>query len=220
MENGDLRAYLGRNCPPKTLQFSWFRQMARGLACIHDRSVIVADIASRNFLLDSDLSVKFCDFTESSVMPLHTNMETADDNGYSIQTDMGQLGAVIYEVVTGERCRFDVFKDQPPEATRATWPRRESLPNTRNLWLGSIIEKCWTKGAFQNANCLLKALEAISLGDGKSTRGHEVHEEDTQEKKQFLFPLRMGNIPMEPLIAFVITVGVITSLTAWIRRRS
>jgi serine/threonine protein kinase len=102
MPNGDLRVYLEANeKPPASLQLSWFRQMARALEQIHDRRVLAADIASRNFLLDSDLSIKFCDFTEASVLPLEECMDTADDNGYSIQTDIGQLGTVMYEVVTG-----------------------------------------------------------------------------------------------------------------------
>ncbi|KMU72895.1 hypothetical protein CISG_09856 [Coccidioides immitis RMSCC 3703] len=109
MENGDLP----RNRPPKSLQLLWLREISRTLARIYDRCVIVADIASRNFLLASDLSICFCDFTESSIMPLGTDMETVDDNGYSVQTDIGLLGAVIYEIVTGERCQFDLFKDLP-----------------------------------------------------------------------------------------------------------
>lgn len=58
----------------------------------------------------SDLSIWFCDFTMSSVLPLDTNIKAADDNGYSTQTDIGLLGAVIYEIVTGERCKFGHFK--------------------------------------------------------------------------------------------------------------
>ncbi|PGH10464.1 serine/threonine protein kinase [Polytolypa hystricis UAMH7299] len=155
MKNGDLRTYLARNgSPNKSLQLLWFREVARTLAHIHDRRVIVADIASRNFLLDSDLSIKFCDFTESTKMPLDTCMETVDDEGYSIQADIGQLGAVIYEVVVGERCGCDLFKDVPPTVGRAAWPRRENLPSTQSIWLGPVIEKCWTKGAFRNARDL------------------------------------------------------------------
>jgi serine/threonine protein kinase len=123
MENGDLRTYLTKTRPSKPLQLSWFREMARALARIHDHGIIVADIASRNFLVAGDLSIKFCDFTESSIMPPSTNMETVDDSGYSIQTDTGQLGAVIYEVVTGARCEFDLFKDLPLDASDATWPQ-------------------------------------------------------------------------------------------------
>ncbi|EEH04277.1 conserved hypothetical protein [Histoplasma capsulatum G186AR] len=56
----------------------------------------------------------------SSVLPLDTNIKAADDNGYSTQTDIGLLGAVIYEIVTGERYL-------PLEACRATWPLRTTL---------------------------------------------------------------------------------------------
>lgn len=163
MEKGDLRAYLGVNNKPSfALQISWFRQMARALEQIHDRRVLVADIASRNFLLDSDLSLKICDFTEASVLPLDADMETIDDNGFSIQTDIGQLGAVIYEVVTGgQQCQFDLFKDNPPDDGRARWPRRDSLPSTEGLWLGAIIERCWIEGGFQNAHHLSQALNAV-----------------------------------------------------------
>ncbi|KAE8355661.1 kinase-like domain-containing protein [Aspergillus coremiiformis] len=97
MENGDLRSYLSQNQPSKTLQLSWFRSMAHSLSQIHDQRIIVADIATRNFLLDADFNVNICDFTESMRMPLDTCMETADVAGFSIQTDLGQLG------VTDER---------------------------------------------------------------------------------------------------------------------
>ncbi|GFF94336.1 kinase-like protein [Aspergillus lentulus] len=159
MKNGDLRSYLLQNQPTKTMQLSWFRQMAHALCNIHDRSVIVADIACRNLLLDSTLAIKFCDFTESTIMPQDTDMETADDNGYSIQTDIGQLGKVIYEVVTGEHCTFDLHENY---VSRATWPRRESLPSTEEIWLGPIIEKCWAWSGFKDAARLAEALDAVS----------------------------------------------------------
>lgn len=45
MRNGDLGAYLENNTRPSCLrQLSWFRQMARTLAYIHERRVLVADI--------------------------------------------------------------------------------------------------------------------------------------------------------------------------------
>lgn len=161
-----MRGYLTRNKPSKALQLSWFREMARGLACIHDRCVIVADITSRNFLLDSDLSIKFCDFSESSIMPLKSDMDTTDYNWCSVQTDLEELGTVFYEVVTGQRCRFDLYEGQQRELI-VTWPRRDNLPSTENVWLGPIIEKCWTKGAFKNAHHLVEALDSISLVDQK-----------------------------------------------------
>jgi hypothetical protein len=58
--------------------------MAHALACIHDHHVIVADVATRNFLLVAYLSINFCDLAESTILPLDSNMQTADNNGYSI----------------------------------------------------------------------------------------------------------------------------------------
>lgn len=124
MENGDLRTYLTNHSKPsRAIQLAWSQQMARSLDQIHDKCVLVADIATRNFLLDSELSIKVCDFSEASILALGTAMETVDDGGFSIQTDIGQLGAVIYEVVTGERCGFDLFKYNAPDDGRAAWPR-------------------------------------------------------------------------------------------------
>jgi len=37
-------------------------------------------------------------------------METADDHGYSIYTDIGEFGAVFYRVATGKACEFNLFK--------------------------------------------------------------------------------------------------------------
>ncbi|QSS59899.1 serine/threonine protein kinase [Histoplasma capsulatum] len=105
MEKGHRRTYLDHNRP---LQRSWFREIRRGLYITVQ--LLWRDIASRNFLRASDLSIWFCDFTMSSVLPLDTNIKAAGDNGYSAQTDIGLLWAVIYEVVTGERCKFDHFK--------------------------------------------------------------------------------------------------------------
>jgi serine/threonine protein kinase len=163
MTSGNLYDYLTQQRPVKSIQLNWFQEMARTLIHIHDRRVIVADVATRNFLLAADLSVKFSDFTESSILPLCTHMQNADDAGYSIYTDIGQLGAVMYEVITGKPCDFDLFKNQPAGPATAAWPRREDLPSTQNIWLGSIIEKCWSKGAFQNARELSEALNSVTL---------------------------------------------------------
>ncbi|EXJ82420.1 serine/threonine protein kinase [Capronia epimyces CBS 606.96] len=166
MENGNLHDYLQRqrHAPPEALKLSWFRDMARHLAAIHDRRVVVADIKTRNFLLAADTSIRFSDFSESSLLAPDCDILTADDHGFSIYTDMGQLGAVMYEVVTGERCDFDLFKDQPPGPAAAAWPRREHLPSTQGVCLGGIIDKCWTKAAFRTCHELSAALNSVGLG--------------------------------------------------------
>ncbi|KAJ5701823.1 hypothetical protein N7488_009371 [Penicillium malachiteum] len=162
MANGDLRSYLAnlKCCPSPQLQLSWFRTMASTLDYIHGRSVLVTDIASRNFLLDSNLSLKFCDFSEASLLPLDSDMGAVDENGYTTQIDIGLLGAVIYEVVTGDKYSIDLYKDNSPSDGRAYWPERKFLPSTENIWLGRIIEGCWNIEFF-NAHDLLRALDSV-----------------------------------------------------------
>ncbi|KAL4993875.1 serine/threonine-protein kinase HT1 [Aspergillus recurvatus] len=161
MENGDLRTYLETNKPTRGAQLAWFRQMARALEQIHGKSVLVADIAARNFLLDSNLNIRICDFSEASILPIETEMESADDNGFSVQTDIGLLGAVMYEVITGRKCEYDLYQADTGDG-RAACPPRSSLPDTRGLWLGPILESCWT-GGFRNAQRLAEALDSFDL---------------------------------------------------------
>lgn len=164
MENGNLPNYLRRNTPTTSLLLSWAREMLRGLILIHERRVIVADITSRNFLLTGDLSVKFTGFSESAILPLDTDMNTAvAGNGYSIRTDIGLLGAVLYEVITGRRSRFDLYKYQTSEPATVALPPRERLPSTKNILLGEFIDKCWTNGSFEDEFALLLSLDSAIL---------------------------------------------------------
>lgn len=182
MTHGNLRDYLQKNETTTSLQLTWFQEMARALAYIHERRVIVADIATRNLLLDGQLSIKISDFTESSVLPITLDMRTVDDGGYSIFADMGQLGAVMYEVITGRTGEFDLFKNQPLGYAVVTWPPRNYLPTTDGIWLGHIIEKCWKQGCLfvtRALRALRPALPLFQVGarilDRLKVRLHYLH---------------------------------------------
>ena len=77
-----------------------------------------------NFVVDSDFSLKLCDFPESALLPFDADVDTVDDNGYSTRIDVGQLCAVIYGVVNGVKCDVDPFKNNLPTDGRAYWPKR------------------------------------------------------------------------------------------------
>jgi hypothetical protein len=161
MVNGDLQAYLAKSRPPPQLQLRWFNQMARTISFIHERRVLVADIASRNFLLDSDLSLRICDFTEASLLPLDSDMEAVDENGYTTRIDIALLGTVMYEIITGTKCEVDLFMNNSPTDGRAYWPERKLLPSTEGIWLGWVIEGCWN-GEISTGRNLLEALYSLN----------------------------------------------------------
>lgn len=91
-------------------------------------------------------------------MPLDWDLRGSDELGYSIFTDIGQFGAVMFEVLTGRRCKFDVFHDWQDAGDSSSWPPRDSPLSTEQLWLGYIIEKCWTEG-YSSTEGLVAELE-------------------------------------------------------------
>ena len=156
--NGDLRSYLEREKPTRQTQLMWLTETAHTLSEIHRRRVIVADIRSDNFLIDNSQSIYITDFGESSLMPLDWNMKDPNADGESVMTDIGHFGTVMFEVITGQHCKFDLLQDWKP-GNPYSWPSRETLPSTDSIWLGHIIEACWTKGSFASADDLAAALD-------------------------------------------------------------
>ncbi|MCJ1313434.1 hypothetical protein MMC25_007112 [Agyrium rufum] len=162
MQNGDLRKYMAEHIPTKQTKLCWFLEMARAIEHAHDRRVLIVDLRLENVLLDDELAVKLSDFQESTLMNPEWDLRGTDELGYSVLTDIGQFGAVMYEIVTRKHCKFDVLQNWKEFGDVATWPRRESLPSTDKIWLGNIIEKCWTQG-FKSAKDLVGELEMESL---------------------------------------------------------
>lgn len=156
--NGDLRHYLAEIRPGRATQLSWLLQLARTMTYAHSQRVLICDVRLDNIVFDDDMKIKLIDFSESTLMPLDWDLDGCDDAGFSILTDIGQFGAVMFEITTGQRCTFDIYQDWKDVGDPTAWPRRETLPPTSELWLGSIIEKCWTKG-FVSAQDLQKELE-------------------------------------------------------------
>ena len=156
----DLQHFLKGQRPTWQIQLSWFVKLAHTMAYIHEHRIIIADIRLDNLLLDDTLAIKFCDFGESTLMPLEWDLYGTDELGYSILTDIGQFGAVMYEVIPGRECRFDLTRKGSDN--RYTGPRRDDLPSTEAVWLGHIVENCWTL-AFKSTKELAAALDQAKI---------------------------------------------------------
>ena len=52
----------------------------------------------------------------------------------------------MFQIVTGQSCKFDLLPDTDTDDGRdmVVWPSRHSLPSTDGIWLGHLVEKCWT----------------------------------------------------------------------------
>lgn len=160
MHNGNLRSFVQKGDIGKSQQLGWLIEIASVLDFVHEKKVIFGDVRLDNCLLDETLRIKLSDFGNSTLMPLDWDLSTADDQGYSVQTDIGQFGVLIYEMSTSERCDFDLWRDSNKKS--ATWPQRSNLPKTHGKWLGDVIERCWTHG-FATIMELREELESCAL---------------------------------------------------------
>ncbi|MCJ1483359.1 hypothetical protein MMC06_003526 [Schaereria dolodes] len=168
MKNGSLSQYLELREPPHHLVTQWILKLARTISYAHSKCIIVADIASRNVLLDEYMSIKLCDFSDSAVMPLGNDMSQVVHYGLSVKTDIFQFGSLVYEILTRKPFKYDLLANEEVNTQRlnsedqnwqafAIWPQRELLPSTKHLQLGKIILSCWT-GGYQHMEEVCKAI--------------------------------------------------------------
>ena len=135
MSKGSLFDYLVSHRPPRVIQRRWFLQIASALATIHDKCIIHTNITTQNLLVDSNLAIHFCGFSDAILLNPGTNMEkTTGDEGRSIYTDMAQFGSIIYDIVNPLEWEFGSH-------------------GLINVWLGEVIGKCWIAG-YRNARVL------------------------------------------------------------------
>ena len=106
----------------------WARQAAEGLAFIHKQDIIHADVGCHNMLLDSDDTLKLCDFGGSSVegSTAHTKYEVwsrLPSNGKFKPTKMSDIFALDVSQNLYQRGQF---------------PQVKKIVSLRN-----VIMNCW-----------------------------------------------------------------------------
>ncbi|PGH26790.1 hypothetical protein AJ80_01555 [Polytolypa hystricis UAMH7299] len=145
----------------------WLHEAAYIIHRVHERRVLVADIATRNFLLDENLSLQMCDFTESVIVSNNEDMANfVSEDFVSVKFDIARFGSMMYEVISGSRYEFYVIPeietdldDDPESKTFKAWPTAEHFPNTKNVFLGDIIRKCWLGDGFLTMQDVCHALD-------------------------------------------------------------
>ena len=186
-----LRARLAQGAIPPRRAIAYALQIAKGIAAAHARGIVHRDLKPENVMITRDDHVKILDFglakpiesgrrtttravgaTTSAGMVLGTfgYMAPEQVRGQAVdhRADMFAFGAVLYEMLTGERA-FDgdtaadtmtaILTKDPPDLDTA---RMSISPG-----LDRIVRRCLEKTPelrFQSANDLAFALETLSTG--------------------------------------------------------
>ncbi|VVU95636.1 Protein kinase domain [seawater metagenome] len=96
----------------------WMYQLTSGIKYLHDRNIIHRDLKPANVLLDSDFTIKICDFGISKVTansdalaktqigsPIYMSPELVSNQWYDSKIDIWALGCILFELITLD-CAF------------------------------------------------------------------------------------------------------------------
>jgi Tol biopolymer transport system component len=202
-------------------------QIAQGLAAAHERNIVHRDLKPDNVFITRDGRVKILDFglaklTAAGELPESATLTNAATEpgkvmgtvgymapeqvrGASVdsRTDIFSLGAVLYEMVSGQQAfRRDTAAEtmtailkEDPELSETTQPVSPGMQR--------IIARCLEKKPeqrFQSAKDLAFALEAITGTGTKSAASHAIIEEAKRSRRPWVL---IAGIPL------ALTVGAI-----------
>ena len=172
IKNGTLEDHI-KNQPPAAdvLKATWLRSVVDTLFYIHERGVIVNDIALRNILVGDDLSLHFIDFGHSSLQTLDPNdrlsanervesspsMSPNSGDGYdesAIQVDIFQLASVMYSITAWKKYEYNLYPPAPADVVKVeisdnrlmcSWPSVDDLPDIKTNLCSNVILKGWMR---------------------------------------------------------------------------
>ena len=205
-------------------------QIARGLAAAHARGIVHRDLKPSNVMITHDDHVKILDFglaksldqtdgemtaglatSVGTVMGTSAYMAPEQVRGLALdhRTDIFAFGAVLYEMLSGQRA----FKGGTTADTMSAILTKDPLelemtPLATSFGLDRIVRRCLEKTPdmrFQSANDLAFALETFST---PTTRSSSTLPVDT--------PLRRARAAW--LAWAVAAVGLLAAALSWIPR--
>src|SRR5882724_1055273 len=198
LEGQSLRDVLDQGALPQRKAIEYGVQIAQGLAAAHEKSVVHRDLKPENLFITKDGRVKILDFglaklvvksdesagrtmtsaqtsagtvmgTASYMAPEQVRGEVADP-----RTDIFAFGAVMYEMLSGQRA----FRRETPAETMTAILREDPAELSDparpiSPALDRIIRRCLEKSPdqrFQSAKDLSFALSALSGSDTSASR--------------------------------------------------
>ena len=234
VEGETLRNRLQNGALPPRRAVGYALQIARGIGAAHARGIVHRDLKPENIMITRDDQIKILDF--GLAKPIETR-ETDMTRGAAVATNAGTvlgtfgymapeqvrglsidhradifaLGAVLYEMLSGERAfRGETAADTMSAILNSEPHDLESTRLSIAPGLDRIVRRCLEKKAelrFQSAADLAFALETLSTASTRSSPAMDVAP-----------PAQRGRMPWLPwAIAFL---AVIAAAASWILNRA
>jgi Tol biopolymer transport system component/tRNA A-37 threonylcarbamoyl transferase component Bud32 len=196
-----LRARLANGPLPPRRAVAYAHQIARGIAAAHARGVVHRDLKPENVMIGRDDQIKILDFglakpiapaagEETRAISVNTSAGTVlgtfgymapeQVRGLAVdhRADIFSFGAVIYEMLSGERAfTGDTAADTMTAILTKDPPDLDVTRLSISPALDRIVRRCLEKTPelrFQSANDLAFALENLSTSSSSSSQSAEV----------------------------------------------
>lgn len=164
MPNGTLKDYIenkGMNIGMSLRQrYIWVVQAAESIELLHSNDIVQGDVGPRNFLLDTNLDLKICDFGGSSIdgskatVAPGVRYRLPSQQPATIKEDLFALGSTIYFIATGREPYHELCDEEEVERLyqAGTFPTLHDVP------FAEAITLCWTQQA-ETAQMVLQAIQ-------------------------------------------------------------
>ena len=188
LEGQTLRGWLGGGAIPSRKATDAAAQIARGLAAAHDKGIVHRDLKPENIFITRDGRVKILDFglakltpepmPDAATLPSQTEpgvvmgtvgyMSPEQVRGLTAdhRSDLFSLGAVLYEMLSGNRAFHGETSVDSASAILHSEPQELTEINQKvSPALSRIVGHCLEKSPearFQSAHDLVFDLEAVS----------------------------------------------------------
>jgi serine/threonine protein kinase len=144
----------------------WALHAARGLAFLHSRGIVQADVGCHNMLLDSRQNLKLCDFSGCSIDGKDASVcyepwsQLPSASLPNKQSDIFALGSALYEMSAGHVPHHNVPEYEIAGRYEA-FEFPDDYPAARSQPLWSVIKGCW-RGDYMTADEVVTAIRHIN----------------------------------------------------------
>lgn len=163
-ENGSLKSFIEENQDKShdwKTNYSFIRNITKGLQYLHSNSIIHRDLKSLNILISEGMIAKISDFGLSKAID-DLNSLRSNNNGlvgtfrwmapelitkrgekHTFESDIYSLGMIIWEICAKQTKPFKDLKTNNEISLNYTQGGREDIPVDSPEDLKEIIELCW-----------------------------------------------------------------------------
>ncbi|CAL8121490.1 unnamed protein product [Orchesella dallaii] len=192
--NGSLESYLQDNSDsiPNSKLFKWAMEIAIGMEHVSSKKIIHRDLATRNVLLDYNLTAKITDFglsqrlyqdvdrvrqnTEELLPWKWMALESLKFLEFSTKSDVWSYGVTLWEIFSLGKVPYQDQSFDEKFIARLQMGLRMDYPSRMPLILKEIMSSCWHRDPVQRPSFeeIVKTLSSINININRKIDASEI----------------------------------------------